>query len=230
MSLQDRVDSVQKTLSRLEGARNLLKQEKSALELRKEEQNTVRDLDRQVHTLLEVFVKSTEISVREYIEPLVTEALDFVFAQGLRFHLVFMSRRNQVEVDFLVIRDDDSESKFQKYIIDQTKYQKQLEQLIKESRNINFMYGGAVNQVLSVVLRLLIVELLQVKGPIFFDEPSSAVSGEFDARLGQLISSLSKRFNRQIVFITHSRTLASCADKTYQVDKVNGVSKIEEIE
>jgi len=37
------------------------------------------------------------------------------------------------------------------------------------------MYGGAINQVLSLVLRLVLVELLKVEGPIFFDEPSSAV-------------------------------------------------------
>jgi ABC-type lipoprotein export system ATPase subunit len=183
-------------------------------------------LDTQVQRLLEVFVKSTEVSVRTYLEPLVTEALDFVFNQGLQFHLLFTSRRNQVEIDFILLRDSESEERYQQYILQQEKYAKQLEVLVKETKGLNFMYGGAVNQVIALVLRLILAELLQIQGPIFLDEPSSAVGEEYSARLGQLLASLSERFHRQYILVTHSHSLASYASKIYEVEKVNGISQV----
>jgi len=177
---------------------------------------------------MEIFVKGVEYRIRDYIEPVVSEAFEFVFDQNLKFHLLFVNRRNQVEVDFIILRDDKTEELYQKCIQNPGKYTKQLESLVKETKNINFMYGGAVNQVLSLILRLVLVELLKVKGPVFLDEPSSAVSEEYNMRLGQLISSLSQRFQRQIVLITHSKTLASFAEKSYTINKINGISKTEE--
>jgi DNA repair exonuclease SbcCD ATPase subunit len=183
-------------------------------------------LDTQVQRLLEVFVKSTEISVRNYLEPLVTEALDFVFNQGLQFHLLFTTRRNQVEIDFILLRDPESEKLYQQYILSPDKYVKQLETLVKETKGLNFMYGGAVNQVIALVLRLILAELLQIQGPIFLDEPSSAVGEEYSARLGQLLASLSERFHRQYILVTHSHSLASYAEKIYEVEKVNRISQV----
>ena len=180
----------------------------------------------QVRRLLELLVKSTEIKLRSYIEPVITEALDFVFEQGLVFHLFLSSRRNQQEVDFVVLRTDDSEKNYQIWIQDPIKYEDELAELLKETKDINYMYGGSVNQVLSIVLRILIVELLKIQGPIFFDEPSSAIGEQYTAKLGQLISTLSKRYDRQIILITHSSTLASYSDRIYDVTQINKVSQV----
>ena len=176
--------------------------------------------------LLDLFVKSTEVNVKGYLEPLVTEALDFVFAQSLRFHLLFTTRRNQVEIDFIVLRNDEMEVLYQQCLGDPEKYARQLEQLVKGTKQIDFMYGGAVSQVIALVLRLILVELLHIEGPIFLDEPSSAVGEEYSARLGQLLSSFSERFNRQYVLVTHSHSLASYADILYEVEQVDGVSNV----
>ena len=226
----DRVKILNDTVTRKLGQRDVLVSKQEELSEKKLSLQNELELYSKARKLLELFVRSTEYRVREYIEPIVTEALDFVFDQGLKFHLLFVTRRNQVEVDFLILRDEESEANYQKYILDPKKYEKQLEQLAKETRNINYMYGGAVNQVLALVLRLVLVELLQIRGPVFLDEPSSAVGEEYSARLGQLVSSLSERFKRQIVLITHSKTLASFAEKIYSVNKVHDVSMIEEIE
>jgi DNA repair exonuclease SbcCD ATPase subunit len=183
-------------------------------------------VDTQVQRLLEVFVKSTEVSVRNYLEPLVTEALDFVFNQGLKFHLLFTTRRNQVEIDFILLRDPESEELYQQCILQPEKSVKQLETLVRYTKQLNFMYGGAVNQVIALVLRLILSELLQIQGPIFLDEPSSAVGEEYSARLGQLLASLSERFKRQYILVTHSHSLASYASKVYEVEKINGISQV----
>jgi len=226
IDLQSRINTTKTQFIRLQTEYNLLRNQYADIE--KIILNTSNQivLHEQVRKLLEIFVKSVEYKVRDYIEPVITEALDYVFNQGLRFHLIFITRRDQIEVDFILLKGEDSEKIYQEFLSQPIKHEKQLEQLIKETKNLNFLYGGAVNQVLALVLRLVLVELLKIEGPVFLDEPSSAVGEEYSARLGQFISSLSKKFNRQIVLITHSKTLASYADKIYEVTQINGISKV----
>jgi DNA repair exonuclease SbcCD ATPase subunit len=212
------------------GQRDEIQLRLNTLQQQKEQSEQDSALVADARKLLEIFVKSTEHNVQGYIEPIVTEALDFVFNQGLFFHLLFVNRRNQVEIDFIVIRDTDTEAQYQEYRVNPEKSAKKLEQLVKETKNLGFMYGGAVNQVLGLILRIVLVELLHIHGPIVLDEPSSAVGEEYSTRLGQLLTSLSKRFNRQILLITHSKSLASFADITYEVGKLNNISQIKEIE
>jgi DNA repair exonuclease SbcCD ATPase subunit len=228
-NFSQRLSEVRSSLDRREGSRATLLLDRSHREEEIESLGKETKLYVQVRQLLELFVKSTEYKTREYIEPLVTEALAFVFDQGLKFHLIFMSRRNQVEVDFVVIRDSEVEELYQLCIKDPIKNVKKLEDIAKQGRNINFLYGGAVNQVISLVLRIVITELLKVKGPLILDEPTSAVGEEYSARVGQLVSSLSKKFDRQIILVTHSKTLASFADKIYEVEKINGISNAKEM-
>lgn len=223
--MQSRINQCSDNLQQLVGKRDALRERTKALLAHKDSISADAELYSSVRYLLEVFTKGTEVKVRQYIEPIITEALDFVFNQGLYFHLLFVNRRDQMEVDFFILRNKELEDKFQLYITDVEKYEKNLDQLVKETKNIPDIFGGAVNQVLSCVLRFAIAELLHIKGPIFMDEPSSAVHPTYATRLGQLISSLSKRFNRQYVIVTHSRELASFAEEVYEVSQVNGISK-----
>lgn len=78
-------------------------------------------------------------------------------------------------------------------------------------------------------MRLVLIELLQIEGPVCLDEPTSAVHEEYAARVGVFIKSLSERFNRQIILVTHSQALAAAANKVYNVVKHNEVSAVEEV-
>jgi ABC-type lipoprotein export system ATPase subunit len=178
-------------------------------------------------TLLELYVKSTDKKTRQKFEPIITEALHFVFSQDLHFHLYLVNRRNQTEIDFIILRSAVSEKEYQEYV--ETNNEKELERLVKETKNILYMYGGSISQVLSLVLRFIIAELLKIKGPIILDEPSSAVDEDYNPRLGQLISSLSKKYNRQYIYVTHSKSLANFAEKAYSVKQENYISYVEEL-
>lgn len=229
MNYKTRLTNINDILQQRIGQRNILVTKQEELSSHQLQLKNTVELYNSARRLLEIFTKGTEIKIRQYIEPIITEALDFVFDQGLQFHLLFINRRNQMEVDFLIIRNAETERKFQIYVQDQTKYEKQLEQLVKETKNTTDTFGGAVNQVLSCILRFVISELLHIQGPIVLDEPSSAVHPTYALRLGQLISSLSKRFNRQYIIVTHSRELAEFADKIYEINQVKGISKLEEV-
>lgn len=213
------------------GERNILLQKLTTLQAEITNLESESLLLADVRKLFETLVKVSTVKIQDYIEPLVTEALEFVFDYGLNFHLYFTNRRNQVEVDFIILRDVDSEKAYQRYITDVVKYEKQLEQLVKGTKDLNFLYGGAINQVVSLVLRLIIVELLKIQGPLVLDEPSSAVDNDVHSvRLGQLLMSLSKRFGRQIILVTHSKNLSSFADRIYSVEQQNGISNVKLVE
>lgn len=225
--LQQRFNAVSRKVQQRVGQRDQLVSAEALLNMRSEQISHRINALIEGKQLLDLFVKSTEQRVRSKYEPVITEALHFIFAQELFFHLYMVNRRNQSEVDFIILRSKDSEDSYQEYIREGN--DKELERLVKESKNINYMYGGAVNQVLALMLRFINAELLKVKGPIMLDEPSSAVGEEYSSRLGQLISSMSKRFNRQYVLITHSKSLASYAQKSYEVDQRNYVSFVKEL-
>ena len=224
--LQDRYTKVSASLSERRGQKDLLLKNLQEYNVAIGEFQSKLSLYENARRLLELFVKSTEYVTKDYIEPVVTEALDFVFSQNLFFHLRFANRRNQVEIDFITLRTAESEAQYQEYNKEPSKYEADLDQLVKETKNTLFLYGGAVNQVTAMVLTFVLAELLEIEGPIWLDEPSSAVGEEYSARLGQLITSLSAKFNRQYVLITHSNTVASYADIVYRVSKINDVSKV----
>lgn len=227
--MDSRIQSVNNHLQQQIGLRNsLISRVEDLQSLLVDIENTLDEYSK-IKKVFEVLIRSTEISLRNYIEPVINEALDFVFNQTLFFHLVFCNRRNQLEVDFLLLRSQEVENDFRKYILDYTTYEKEIEVLVKDSKNFSDSFGGAVSQVLSCVLRFIIAELLKIKGPICMDEPTSAFHPVYAERFGQLVSSLSKRFNRQYIIITHSTELAAHADKCYIVDqRIPGISNVTE--
>lgn len=230
MQLKGRLQQVSDILQQKLGEKNILSSKLFEVQQLLSIMQNEATLYISVRKLLEIFVKSIEGRMRNYIEPIVTEALHFVFDQPLYFHLVFVTRRNQVEVDFIILSGDEAEKVFQLYISNLAEYGEKLELLVKESKNINDTYGGAVNQVLSCILRFVIAELLKLRGPIFLDEPSSAVHPTYAIKLGQLILSLSKKFGRQYIVVTHSKELSSFADVVYEVRQIDGISYVTKIE
>lgn len=229
ISYNEHLNKVNQTLQRQIGQRDVLLQNQKESE--KKEANVINLLGNisKAKLLLEMVVRSTEIRVKSYIEPFVTEALDFIFNQNLKFHIVFIDRRGQIEVDFIVLPSNKVEEDYQTYLNDVVTYEQEFDQLVKIYRNINYFYGGAVQEILGVVLRLVMIELLQIKGPVCLDEPTSSFHEQYAARVGVFIKSLSERFNRQIIYVTHSHALAAAANKVYEVKKDRGISRVEEI-
>lgn len=216
-------DKLQKLIGKKEVLENSLKsnqeEEKRLLYLK--------EIVDKAKILLEVFVKSTETKIRDYIEPTITEALHFIFSQPLYFHIYFVSRRNQVEVDFTILPSHEKEKEYQNYL--KNGEDDKLEELINSYKDIVFNFGGSIAEVLGLILQLLLAEFLKIEGVIALDEPTSAVHEIYASRVGAFIKSLSDRFNRQIVYVTHSQAMASAANKVYEVKKINELSVVEEV-
>lgn len=227
--MNSRIENVHNHLQQKIGLRQSLVDQLQNLQNNLDEAESTLDEYSKIKKVFEVLIRSTEVSLRRYIEPVINESLDFVFNQTLFFHLVFCNRRNQLEVDFLLLRNYETEKEFQEFMSNPSQYEKEIELLVKDSRSFSDSFGGAVSQVLSCVLRFILAELLKIEGPICMDEPTSAFHPLYAERFGQLVSSLSKRFNRQYIIITHSMELAAHADKCYIVEqRTPGISSVME--
>ena len=226
---RNNVQKLNTSLQRLIGVRDQIVKNVEKLEIDEESKLRRLEVVSKAKSLLELFARSTEVQIKEYIEPTITEALSFVFNEPLYFHIVFVNRRNQVEVDFIVLPGREAEERYKLYLSDVVKYEKELEEIVDSYTDLTFLYGGAIGEVLGLILRLLLVELLQIKGPVMLDEPTSAVHEEYASRVGVFIKSLSEKFDRQVIYVTHSHSLASSANIVYDVKKEGFISIVEEV-
>jgi DNA repair ATPase RecN len=202
------INSIQSFYYKKLGELNLLESQKDEIERNLVNLAESLEIDIKTRSVLEALSKITENQIKDYIEPLVTEAIKSVFGYNIKFNLQFGFERNQVTVRF-GLEDE------QGNIV---------------SGNIADMKGGGVLDVVSVVLRFILLELFNLKGPILLDEPGRFIDKTHQQNFGLLISSFSQKFNRQIIIVTHDDAIACVGTKHYRVYMDSGVSKIKEME
>jgi len=140
--------------------------------------------------------------IKDEVESLVSNALQSVFEDPtITFNIEFTSRRNQIEADFSL-----------SFIKDEKRVK----------GNIKDTYGGGVVDVVSMSLRLILMELLKIDGPILLDEPGRMISREYVENFGKFLYSICKKFDRQIILITHNTELAEYANKKITVGIKDG--------
>ncbi len=88
--------------------------------------------------------------------------------------------------------------------------------------------GGGVSDIVSLALRLALLELARPKpqGPVLLDEVGKHVSKEFAPNVAQFLKQYAEKTGRQILLITHQGDLAEVADISYRVEQRNGVSEV----
>jgi len=162
---------------------------------------------KQVNLLFEKASVIARRKIKDEIELLVTRGLQSIFEDPtVSFKVEFVSRRNQIEADFYLEWED-------------------IGKRIKG--NITDTFGGGVVDVISTILRLVVLELTKISGPLFLDEPGKMISQQYIHNFGRFLVELSKIFNRQIILITHNETLSEYAEKTFRVQlNENGESEI----
>jgi len=88
--------------------------------------------------------------------------------------------------------------------------------------------GGAVD-VAAFGLRVAIWSLKtpRSRNTIILDEPFRFLSRQHQEKASQLLSEISKKLKIQIIMITHNQEFIKSADKVFNVNKVNGISKVD---
>jgi len=146
--------------------------------------------------------------VKIEVEQLVTQGLRGIFDDStIQFNINFVTKRNQVEAEFTISHTGEN-----------------------VQRDIMYTRGGGLVDIISIALRIIIMQLLKVKGPLILDEPGKFISSQYIGAFGKFLTEVSKTFNRQIIMITHNEHLAAFADNMIEVSQTNGVSEIRKVE
>jgi DNA repair ATPase RecN len=89
--------------------------------------------------------------------------------------------------------------------------------------------GGGVADVVSLALRLSLLELSQPKpqglGPVLLDEVGKHVSADYSPNMAAFLQQYARQTGRQVLFITHQAPLADIADLSYRVNQTDGISE-----
>jgi len=143
-----------------------------------------------------VLIKVSEIMQKKFkvkVENLVNIAIHSVFDRPFKFILGFERRKNKLECIPYIEENGD------KYIPK------------------NDM-GGGILPVISFALRIVLwsLEKPRSRNVIILDEPMIGV-GSLIGRASQMIKTISKKLNIQIIMLTHSDELKEIADTVYKI-------------
>jgi DNA repair exonuclease SbcCD ATPase subunit len=187
------------------GKRDLLRQQRDAAVIRKAE------AEQQLgqYDLVQILLQKTSDYARQQakirMEQTVTEALNIVFHdKHYRFEIRLDVRSNQPIAE---------------YWLESSGVWTQL-------KPPDYDRGGGAVDIISLALRLAIGELVGAKGPLFLDEIGKHVSAEYIPNVAYFLKEYSRRFNRQIVLITHNKHLAEIGDLSLHVTQRNGESRV----
>ena len=150
---------------------------------------------------------SARIQVIEKISGLVTEVLQAVKDKNLQFKMVLSTERNQPDLKFFV-----------------------LDALTGKEMDILESCGGTIADLVSFALRVSLLLKWQpsVSRVLIVDEAMKFVSVADQELAGEFVRKLSEQLGLQIIFVSHSKTMAEKAHKTFEVLKENGISRVEE--
>jgi len=157
-----------------------------------------------------IFQKASQVTqsqLSRQISGIVSSALAAVFPDPYKFVVEFVSRRNTTECDLMFEKNGQ-----------------------RRSPLASCGYGAA--DIASLALRVAYWKLDgKARNVLVLDEPTRALSLEKHERASMMVSELSKmNGGLQFIIVTHSKKLASYADKIFQVKKINNVSHVTEIE
>jgi len=166
-------------------------------------------LSKTLHLLEQCNIAARDF-VKVEVEQLVTQGLRSIFENpSIQFNIDFVTKRNQIEAEFTLSHEKDG---------------KQIQ------GDILTTYGGGVVDVISFSLRVIIMQLMKIGGPIILDEPGKMISAQFIGAFGKFLTEVSKTFNRQIIMITHNHKLAEFAKNSIEVYQMNNVAHVKQEE
>ena len=158
------------------------------------------DIFLKTSTLLQVVSEKTREKSIEKIESIVTQAIQEVYGdKALKFKIAFENKRGAVSVEF-----------------------KLWDANLKEYLNIVRSEAGGIRNIISAILRLVVIDLYnpKIEGPVVLDEIGVHISQEYRARFGKFLQQYSELTNRQIILVSHLEKVNEFADKKIRLRRV----------
>ena len=155
--------------------------------------------------IIQTVAQETQKNLEYHLTYPVTDALDYVFPDKIKFVAKIEMARGKTEC---VLLFDERGHEY------------------KPLKGSGF---GPVN-ITCFVLRICFWGLNKNRPTIILDEPFRDLSPDFQNKTSELIKRISKKLGIQIIIVSHQDDINIAADKTFVVTKnLEGISKIEEL-
>lgn len=201
--MQSEIQTYRNLLERQKGQK--IQIEQSITTLNQELRDANRDLRRHEQAreiIREVGIK-TQQQLSFHISDITSLALEAVFNEPYELKVEFVQRRNKTECDLYFERNGE-----------------RIDPLTASG-------GGAVD-VAAFALRIASWSMLRprTRNVIILDEPLRFLSVDLQERASIMIKEISEKLGIQFILVTHENTLASYADKVFEVSIKKGKSKV----
>ena len=197
------VQSLRNKLEQSKGAKAQV--ENSLLKLQTELKEKGRSLRQheQAKEIIRTVGLQTQQQLQVNISDITSLALEAVFPDPYSLEVEFVQRRNKTECDLYFMRDGNK-----------------VDPLTASG-------VGAVD-VAAFALRIASwsMQTPHSNNVIILDEPFRFLSENYQELAGNMLKEISKKLGIQFLIISHNITLASCADKTFNISIKKGVSKV----
>jgi len=180
----------------------------NSLEIKEKEYNILKQYNsdlQKARVLVAEAGKYTQSYLKDYIESMVTTALQAVFEEDYQFVIDFDIKRNKPEAKIsLKLRGEETDP--------------------KDS------CGGGVLDVASFALRVVLwsIENPKSSNVIILDEPMKFLHGRIENAM-KMIKDLSKKLNIQFIIVSQMEEFAENADKVFLVTHNGKFSEIKEV-
>lgn len=206
-TLDRKFEDFNKTLMLLEAKRDMYLKEQKNLEVSLSNANKEVLLLQKVIALAQKISELKKAETTKNIEDIVSFGLQVIFEDpSYKFIIEDTIQRNQVYYSFKVKSDS-----FR----------------TPEAISIIDSKGGGVVNIVSFLLRLIILCLIDKKGERFIalDEPFTNLSEEYRENLIFAIKEISKKLKVQLLIVSHDKDVVSLADRVYELKRESGETK-----
>lgn len=195
-----RSSKLQRLVDKLVGERELLLKQRERIDRKKVEVTSHLEKLSEITSLLTLSLSIGRQGITGRIKELATRSLRTIYDDTtLDVEIVQSKRGESPSVEFLVSQDGNT-----------------LDPLIE--------MGGGVVDVLSLVLRLIVIEIMNLQGPLMLDEPFKFLSADYVRRASEFLHEYSQEMDRQVILITQSPDYIG--DKIFDVSKRGSITKI----
>ena len=197
--IEEQINSLNSSLSSLKGQCLMLNEQLDMSEQKIIAFDKKRELYTKSVELLNLVSEATKTKTKLGFEKIVTYALRYIYNSDYSFELEFGRRGNLSELDFNVKTPE-----------------------CKEALDLLDSQAGGVLDVVSVALRIALLELIKpkIEGFLILDESFKhlhSIPPEYLERVSLFIKEINKKFNRQIIMITGREELKREADNLIEL-------------
>lgn len=144
--------------------------------------------------------------IKSKIEEIVTQALNVIYGGNHKFKIMLDTNGNRPVAEYWL--DDGSGFK-------------------KLDRRDDYGQGGGKVDVVGMALQLAVFKLdPEAKGPIFLDEVTKFVDDTAVTNVAYFLKEFKKKFDQQIILITHKEEVAEIGEIRIDVQKRQGESEV----